>query len=358
MCPVSYLAMKPFTILFLLFAQSGVALPVVAVSTAPGNPGYARFTVELVATAQREVLAALSDVRMYRGDGATGELLGALVGAASRGVAVRVLVELRGEGPLPEQQAALAYLAERGVAVRWDSPEVPLHAKFLVVDRQWVVVGSTHWTESALTRSVQLDLAVESEELAAAFGQFFDHLWAEQLKLIPQLAPMPWPQPAVVPLLDPPQGKLHAGVLPALIRGAQESVEVLIYRFAYYPAYPNSPSNQIVDELCRAVARGVRVRALLEGGEDFPDLAGDNRVTGSYLAACGVEVAFDPPGTTLHGKVLIVDGRDVVVTSANFSYASLSQNVEAGVALLGAPEVGVPLRSWFDSLWTEARRLR
>jgi len=102
----------------------------------------------------------------------------------------------------------------------------------------------------------------------------------------------------------------------------------------------------------------VRVRVLLEGGEDFPDLARDNRVAGSYLAACGVDVGFDPPGTTLHAKVLVVDGRDVVVTSANFSYTSLAQNVEAGVAVLGAPELGVPLRAWFELLWREARRLR
>ncbi len=350
--------MKRFSILLLLFVQSGVALPVVPLATTPGNPGYTRFAVGLLATAQREVLAALSDVRMYRGDGATAELLAALAGAASRGVPVRVLAELRRDGALPEQGAAMAWLAERGVAVRWDAPEVTLHAKFLVVDRRWVVVGSTHWTASALTRSVQLDLAIESEELGEAFGRFFDHLWAGELKLTPQLGPAPWPQTALVPLLDPPQGGIHAGLLPALIRGARESVDVLIYRLGYYPAYADSPSNRIVDELCRAAARGVRVRVLLEGGEDFPDLARDNRVAGSYLAACGVDVGFDPPGTTLHAKVLVVDGRDVVVTSANFSYTSLAQNVEAGVAVLGAPELGVPLRAWFELLWREARRLR
>lgn len=318
---------------------------------------YSRFVTELVARAEEEILAALSDLRSYAGNGATAGLLEALAGAARRGVRVRVLAERRDTDPHPTQSAALAYLAERGVAVRWDTPEVTLHAKFLVVDRRWVVVGSTHWTMSALTKSVQLDLAVDAGELGAAFGRFFDLLWEGQLRATPVVPPPPWPRPAVLPLLDLPRGGLHAQVVPVLIDRATQSVQVLIYRLGYYPAHPDSPSNRIITSLCTAAARGVKVRVLLEGGEDFPDLARDNRTAAAYLFSCGVAVRLDPPGTTLHAKGVIVDGCDVLITSANWSYYSLVRNVEAGLAVLGAPELGIPLGRLFDELWQRARPL-
>ncbi|MBP7726613.1 MAG: hypothetical protein KA136_04550 [Candidatus Bipolaricaulis sp.] len=349
--------MKRVAILLSFFTWAAGAVPVVPLATTPDDPQYVRFVTDLVAGAREEVLASLSDIRRYTGDGATEGLLVALADAAARGVRVRVLAERRETDPLFEQRGAADYLAERGVGVRWDVPEVTLHTKFLVVDRRWVVVGSTHWTMSALTRSVQLDLALESPELGAAFGEFFDLLWEGQLKAIPAHPPPPWPEPAVVPLLDPPQGGLHARYIPDLIRRAERSVRVILYRLGYYPTYSDSPSNRIVEELCAAAARGVVVQVLLEGGEDFADLAHDNRVAAAYLTACGVAVRFDAPGTTLHAKGLIVDGRDVLVTSANGSYSSLVHNVEAGILLLSAPEVGRPLAHWFDVLWDEARPL-
>jgi len=350
--------MKRVAILLFALTLTGSAMPVVPLLTAPDVPMYQAFVESLIASAREEVLAALSDVRLYSEGGATAGLLTALAAAAGRGVRVRLLAERREERPHPRQRHALDYLAEQGVEVQWDTPEVTLHAKFLVVDRRWVVVGSTHWTMSALTRSVQMDLAVESAELGAAFGQFFDLLWEGQLKAIPQLPPQPWPRPAVVPLLDFPQGNLHAQVIPDMIRQATESVQVIIYRLGYYPGYGDSPSNRIVEALCLAAARGVEVQVLIESGEDFADLAHGNRVSAAYLIVCGVAVRFDAPGTTLHAKSLIVDGRDVLVTSANWSHFSLVRNVEAGLAFFGVPELALLLRRLINEMWVQARPLR
>lgn len=37
----------------------------------------------------------------------------------------------------------------------------------------------------------------------------------------------------------------------------------------------------------------------------------------------------------MHSKVLVVDGRDALVTSANFTHHGLNENVELGVRLKG-----------------------
>lgn len=328
--------------------------PVVPLVTEPGVPTYLSYVPSLIRSAQEEVLVALSDLRLYQ-EGSTAPFLDALGDAAGRGVKVRVLLERRAtDQPAPEQLAAFNFLAQEGVETRWDDPEITLHAKFLVVDRHTLVVGSTHWTYSALINSVQVDLAISSPELATLAAEFFDLLWVGNLGPQPVLADPPWPEHGVLPLLELPEAGLHTGVIPVLIAQARKEIDLLLYRFAYYPQYPNSPSNTLVKALIEAVRRGVRVRVLLEGGEDFPDLAEANRLVSTYLVLNGVQVRFDAPGMTMHAKCLIVDGCDVLVTSANWSYYSLAKNVEAGVVLLDAQALAAPLTSAFESLWDSA----
>ena len=341
-------------VLGFLFGLCGWGFPVVPLVTEPGVPTYLTYVPSLIKSAQEEVLVALSDLRLYQ-EGSTTPLLEALGDAAKRGVKVRVLFERRGaDQPAPEQLAAFNFLAQEGVETRWDDPEVTLHAKFLVVDRDILVVGSTHWTYSALVNSVQVDLALASPELTALAAEFFELLWAGNLNPQPVLPDPPWPKYGVLPLLELPKAGLHTGVIPVLIARAQKSADLLLYRFAYYPQYPNSPSNTLVKALIEAVRRGVRVRVLLEGGEDFPDLAEANRLVSTYLVLNGVQVRFDAPGSTMHAKCLIVDDRDLLVSSANWSYYSLAKNVEAGVALLDTQALAAPLASAFESLWDSA----
>jgi phosphatidylserine/phosphatidylglycerophosphate/cardiolipin synthase-like enzyme len=114
-----------------------------------------------------------------------------------------------------------------------------------------------------------------------------------------------------------------------------------------------------VDALIQAAARGVHVRVLLEGGEEFMDEAmiKGNRETAAFLMLHGVEVRLDPLGETTHAKCLVVDGEDILVSSANWSYYSLEHNVEAGVAILAAPELASLLCQFFEGLWAGARAL-
>jgi len=334
-----------------LFGLCSWGFPVVPLVTEPGVPTYLFYVPPLIEAAQEEVLVILSDLRLYQ-QGGTAPLLEALADAAKRGVEVRVLFERRGDDqPTAEQLAAFNFLTQNGVETRWDHPEVTLHAKSLVVDRHTVVVGSTHWTYSALTNSVQVDLALASPELAALAAEFFDLLWVGNLAPQPVLPDPPWPKHGVLPLLELPEAGLHTDVIPVLIAQAREEIDLLLYRFAYYPQYPDSPSNTLVKALIQAVRRGARVRVLLEGGEDFPDLAEANRLVSTYLILNGVQVRFDAPGITMHAKCLIVDRRDLLVSSANWSYYSLAKNVEAGVALLDAQALAAPLAAAFENLW-------
>ncbi|HIE47506.1 TPA: hypothetical protein EYP84_01270 [Candidatus Bipolaricaulota bacterium] len=337
----------------LLSCSLAWGFPVMPLVSTPAHPAYLTAVPRLLAAAEGRIWVALSDCRRYP-DRETDPLLAALVEAAGRGVEVRVLLERRERKPLGEQLAAFSYLDRPGIAVAWDHPEVTLHSKLLLID-DWTVVGSTHWTKSALEFSLQVDLAIRSPALAELAAEFFRWLWSGDLTGVEaELAPGDWPTGATLPLFDLPEAGIHAQVLPRMLARAQATIDLIMYRLAYYPQYPDSPSNSLVDGLVSALQRGVRVRLLLEGGEDFPDLAEANRFTAAYLSLYGAEVRWAPTGLTAHAKCLVVDGRDVVVSSANWSYYSLARNVEAGVAFLDAPALAQVLDRAFQTLWREA----
>ena len=334
-----------------------LAVSMVPLFSTPENPLYLRYVPDLIAQAREEVLLALSDLRAY-GDGATDALLSSLCQATEKGVSVYVLLEKSARPLLPEQEAAWKRLQACGAKIRTDAEDVTLHAKFAVIDRRIVVVGSTHWTKSALTGSVQVDVILEDERLAEPFRAFFFYLWEGKLKTKTSLPTWPWPEPAVIPLLDFPETNGHFQAALRLLENAEAEILLLLYQFAYYPQYPDSPSTRLLGALTEAGKRGVKVRAILEGGETDPTLSETNRLTAALLFTYGLEVRLDRVGMTMHAKCLVVDGRHVLISSANWNYSSLAKNVEAGVLILGVPELAQLLSAQFADLWEKSVPLR
>ena len=337
------------TVFALLFWTCGVfAVSVLPLFSTPENPLYLRYVPEILSEAKEEILVALSDLRTYA-DGATDALLFPLFRAAQNGLSVYVLMDKTSQPLSPAQEEALERLRAAGARVRTDPPDITLHAKFLVIDCRIVVVGSTHWTKTALTRSVQVDVVLEAPEIAKAFRAFFFYLWEGKLKTKTKLPTPPWPKPALVPLLDFPESKGHFHAAFELLSQAQKEILLLLYNLVYYPQYPDSPSTRLLGALAEAAQRGVRVKVLLEGDEESP--AGSNRLSAAWLATYGVEVRFDPVGITMHAKCLIVDGRHVLISSANWTYSGLVKNLEAGIIFLGVPQVAQLLMAQFMELW-------
>ncbi len=95
-------------------------------------------------------------------------LLDALVEAKGRGVEVRVVLDRNAVWIEKRNKNAVAYryLQERGVTVFYDDENKLTHAKALVIDGKTVILGSTNWSEGALTRNAEANLLVRSEGLA------------------------------------------------------------------------------------------------------------------------------------------------------------------------------------------------
>lgn len=91
-----------------------------------------------------------------------------LIAARKRGVIVNVLLEKSGYDPKlnSENQKVAAYLKKQGVNVRFDSEKTTTHAKIVVIDRRYSLVGSHNFTASALAYNHEATLLVDNQSLA------------------------------------------------------------------------------------------------------------------------------------------------------------------------------------------------
>ncbi len=102
-------------------------------------------------------------------------LLRDLVNAKHRGVEVKVILEDSSDSDTSNRYA-YNFLNEAGVAVFYDTPERKTHSKFVVIDEEITIVGSTNWTYSGLRLNHEASVLIRSREVAKAFKEAFDKI--------------------------------------------------------------------------------------------------------------------------------------------------------------------------------------
>jgi len=95
-------------------------------------------------------------------------ILQELLKAKKRGVEIKVLLDISdwNEKNSRENQQTGRILSRNGIKVYYDKMEVNTHAKTIVIDSRYTVVGSTNWTYYALTSNNEISVLIDSEELA------------------------------------------------------------------------------------------------------------------------------------------------------------------------------------------------
>lgn len=130
----------------------------------------------------------------------------------------------------------------------------------------------------------------------------------------------------------------------SLIRSAQKSIDVEMYVFT-------DPA--LARELSDASARGVSVRVILESRVTASNLD----TIAAALSAGGAQVRWASPSFQLtHAKMMVVDGKRVLVGSINFSKAAQTKNREAAVILQG--DAVAAYEDIFEKDWAISLALR
>lgn len=169
----------------MLFGTARRQPPRLLLSGAGHEMTFARTLERLIAGAERRVSLTMFVMR-EDGDGPVTQLMQTLADAAKRGVRVQVALD-RGSDwqtgkPDTKHAAAAAWLTTHGVAVVLDEMTITTHAKALVVDGHWCVVGSHNWTRSAFTTNREASLLIDDAGIAAELEKWFAGIpgWEER----------------------------------------------------------------------------------------------------------------------------------------------------------------------------------
>jgi cardiolipin synthase C len=139
--------------------------------------------------------------------------------------------------------------------------------------------------------------------------------------------------------------RLTAAVLHELIAGATE--RILLVSYAAYTLA------ELAADLETAVKRGCQVDVVFETEEDSAG-AYTGPHAQPFAAIAGIRrwrwpAAHRPAGAVLHAKLLVVDGRRALISSANLTHRALTSNIEAGV-LIADPELADALERHIRTL--------
>ena len=104
-----------------------------------------------------------------------------------------------------------------------------------------------------------------------------------------------------------------------LFHDAKRSISIIMAYFA--------PDDELIENLCDAADRGVKVQLILPARSDLGVMIVAARSFYAQLLEHGVEI-YERQNAVLHAKTMMVDGRTVAIGSANLDYRSTEFNLE------------------------------
>jgi cardiolipin synthase A/B len=128
-------------------------------------------------------------------------------------------------------------------------------------------------------------------------------------------------------------------MLRRFFRDAKSSIEMTMAYFA--------PDDDLIDSICAAARRGVRVRLMLPAKGDVKILVMAARSFYEKLLGNGVEI-YERQGVVLHAKTLVIDRKLSIVGSTNLDYRSIEYNCELS-AIIRSEEFGQEMHNLFNN---------
>ncbi len=126
--------------------------------------------VPLIDGAKHNIKIVIFDWRWYPNDSSSPAQLfnQAFVRACRRGVKVQVICNI---------SDVFKFLENAGAVCRQTISKNMVHAKMMVIDDDFVVIGSHNYTQNAFTMNRELSVIISNENTFCDFNNFFNTLW-------------------------------------------------------------------------------------------------------------------------------------------------------------------------------------
>lgn len=243
----------------------------------------------------------------------------ALITAARRGIPVRVVAETDNLTGRSYFQA----LRDEGISIIDDQQPGLMNNKFIVIDHNQVWTGSVDYNLSGVFREYNSVVRIFSSEVAANYTKEFEEMFLNNQfgRLVVPETPHPsvTVQGTQVDVLFSPDD-LVVDRLSALLEGAQESIYFLAYSFG---------SNDLGNIIREKATQGVVVGGVLESDQTHSVETYPNQVAELDLfRRAGLDIRLDGNPEVMNHKIIIIDGRIVVMGSYDFTNRAENENDE------------------------------
>lgn len=173
---------------FVLISQNVYSLPAEDIEII-NNRDYFPRVHELFKNAKKSIYIMMFSAHYYDKypNSPSNILFRDLVAAKKRGLDVKVILEqnqsrsggLFGGGRVqPEHhQRIVEFLKKYQIEYKLDSPGVSTHAKLIIVDGLYTVVGSTNWSYSALEKNNETAVIIKSPQVAKSYIKYFKEVY-------------------------------------------------------------------------------------------------------------------------------------------------------------------------------------
>jgi phosphatidylserine/phosphatidylglycerophosphate/cardiolipin synthase-like enzyme len=277
----------------------------------------------------------------------------ALIQAKQRGVRVRVLFDKAHVYPQAgtQIQAVIASGIETR-AMNGRGGSGAMHCKYALFDGSLLQTGSANWSGFAEAFSYENIMFVADQDIVEGYGRNFDWMWAQASPAGQPAAPAAKPTP---PPQDPtpdvafngtqlpdyvfsPRGGTEDAIVTA-IDAARAGVDLAMFTFT---------SENIMEALKRASARGVRVRLMLFAGQKFPFF--------QQAKTSRMELRFKEGRKEkgqMHNKFAVLDGKLLINGSFNWTVTAETSNTENTI-FTTEPAYVAPYLAEFEKLYRQA----
>lgn len=266
------------------------------------------------------------------------EVGNALLRARDRGVTVRVVMESDNtDRSVPEA------LVEGGLRILGDRRESLMHNKFIIIDRSEVWTGSMNFTVTGAYEDNNGLIHIRSKDVAENYLTEFEEMYIRDQFGTDAIAATPNPSITVNDIqietyFSPDDGV--ASRLVDLLRGAQESINFLIYSFT---------SDSIAQAIRDQHEAGITVAGVMDD-----ELADSNQGSEfEFFLGAELDVRRDGNQGLMHHKIIIIDRKIVITGSYNLT-ASADERNDENILIIHSRDIAEYFFSEFERVFESA----
>ncbi|MEF8847530.1 MAG: phospholipase D-like domain-containing protein [Candidatus Thermoplasmatota archaeon] len=317
-------------------------------------------------------------------------ILDEIIGALSRNVSVKILLEVSPVGGISEKQKyvlskirdhggkirALRSVKDRKIYKRYTFN----HGKYIIIDNETLIIGSCNFVEEGYPfeptyGNREWGICIENKVISNYFKKVFLDDWnpkrhdsrdVDTIKVNPyridtkkqKISGSYKPKQkskyfekniSITPVFSPDNSLIS---ILNMIKNAEESI--YIEQLYIYKNWTDGKINPLLKELVSKSKQGIDIRIIINYNSNYEDSIKKCKQTKGYLEEKNIKVKFigtkNTPFINIHNKGVIVDNKSVFIGSINWNSNSFLKNRETGV-IIKDKEITSYFKSTFKYDW-------